>query len=278
MYEPRNKAVARLVYVPQHCNGVVPMSVLQSTDGTLDTIVNSDDATRMTYPGGKGQLFRRLINLIPEHDTYIEAYLGMGAVLRNKRPARMSIGIESDPEVLNKWRGDEVPNLHLVQGDALEFLTTYPFKGTEFIYLDPPYLPTTRRCSVIYRHECTWSDHEDLLGVLLNLPCRAMISGYGSDLYTERLHGWHELTFRTGSHGCARVESVWLNYAPPTIPADLQWVGESYRDRQRIRRKQERLRAKIAGLPDVERALLFDWMRDAFADQMYAHVELNQTS
>ncbi|AKM43099.1 hypothetical protein NL30_25150 [Burkholderia contaminans] len=227
----------------------------------------------MTYPGGKGQLFRRLINLIPEHETYIEAYLGMGAVLRNKLPASVSIGIESDPEVLARWRGDEVPNLRLVQRDALEFLRSFEFKGAEFIYLDPPYLPTTRRRSAIYRHEYTSLDHEALLDVLVNVPCPVMISGYGSDLYSERLRDWRELSFSVGSHGCAREERVWLNYDPPTVPADLQWVGESYRDRQRIRRKQERLRAKIVGLPDVERALLLNWMRDTFSDQIGVRVE-----
>lgn len=254
------------------------MFMLRCTSRRLDIIVNSDDATCMTYPGGKGQLFRRLINLIPEHDTYIEAYLGMGAVLRNKHPARMSIGIESDLKVLNQWLGDEVPNLQLIHGDALTFLAAYKFTGTEFIYLDPPYLPTTRRRSTIYRHEYTCVDHEALLGVITNIPCPVMISGYRSDLYTQRLEGWHELSFRTGSHGCERLESVWLNYVPPKVPADLRWVGESYRDRQRIRRKQERLRAKIVSMPDAERALLLSWMRDTFVDQMYARVEQHPTS
>lgn len=221
----------------------------------------------MAFPGGKGQLFRRLINLIPAHDIYIEGYLGMGAVLRKKRPAQKSIGIESDPDVLKRWQGTEVPNLRLVLGDAVEFLAKYPFKGTEFVYLDPPYLPTARRNACIYRHECTLLDHEKILAVLNQLPCPAMVSGYQSELYSERLSGWEALSFNTGSHGSSRTEWVWLNYKPPTVPADLTWTGSSFRDRQRIRRKQESLRSKIKGLPDAERALLLGWIRDSFTDQ-----------
>ena len=41
----------------------------------------------MTYPGGKNGagIYQRIINHMPPHKTYIEAFLGSGAVLRNKR-------------------------------------------------------------------------------------------------------------------------------------------------------------------------------------------------
>ncbi len=50
----------------------------------------------MSYPGGKGKCYQRLINLMPPHETYIESHLGGGAVLRNKRPAKANIGIDAD--------------------------------------------------------------------------------------------------------------------------------------------------------------------------------------
>ncbi|MBS0352463.1 MAG: DNA adenine methylase, partial [Proteobacteria bacterium] len=49
----------------------------------------------MSYPGGKGKCYQRLINLMPPHETYIETHLGSGAVLRNKRPAKTTIGIDA---------------------------------------------------------------------------------------------------------------------------------------------------------------------------------------
>lgn len=58
----------------------------------------------MNYPGGKGQVFQRLINLMPPHEVYIETHLGGGSIIRNKLPARQNIGIEIDPTLIGTWR------------------------------------------------------------------------------------------------------------------------------------------------------------------------------
>jgi len=53
----------------------------------------------MSYPGGKGGagIWQTIVNQMPPHDTYIEAFLGSGAVLRHKRTANVNIAIELDP-------------------------------------------------------------------------------------------------------------------------------------------------------------------------------------
>lgn len=50
----------------------------------------------MKYKGGKNGsgVFQRLICMMPPHDFYIEMFLGSGAVLRRKKPARMSHAYE----------------------------------------------------------------------------------------------------------------------------------------------------------------------------------------
>jgi site-specific DNA-adenine methylase len=63
----------------------------------------------MRYPGGKGKCYQRLINLMPVHETYIETHLGGGAVMRNKRPAARNIGIDIDQQVIDVWRGGDIP-------------------------------------------------------------------------------------------------------------------------------------------------------------------------
>lgn len=107
----------------------------------------------MGFPGGKGGLFRQLINLIPDHRVYIETHLGSGAVLRNKRPAQLSYGVERDALTLADWQPDAVPGLNLVNDDATAFLRSYHFAGDEFIYVDPPYVKSARRRPRVYRHE-----------------------------------------------------------------------------------------------------------------------------
>jgi DNA adenine methylase len=225
----------------------------------------------MTYRGGKGSLFRQLINLIPYHETYIEPYLGMGAVMRNKRPALRSIGVEIDPVVANQWSGNEVTNLSIINGDALGFLSTFQWTAGEFVYVDPPYLPSTRRTERVYRFDCDDSHHHSLLTLLDSLPAPIMLSGYASPVYDEALKGWNRFEFQTGSHGSARTEVVWLNYEPPAVPFDTRFAGDTFRDRQRIQRKQQRLRQKIMDLPTVERHLLLGWITEAFPAAAQSH-------
>lgn len=55
-----------------------------------------------SYPGGKNAsgTYQTIINLIPPHTVYIEPFLGSGAILRQKKPAAISYGIERDRATL----------------------------------------------------------------------------------------------------------------------------------------------------------------------------------
>ena len=77
----------------------------------------------MAYPGGKAGagVYQRIINQIPPHDVYIEPFLGDGAVLRRKRPASVSIGIDADCRVLRE-RWMTVTGLQLHCCDGIEWL------------------------------------------------------------------------------------------------------------------------------------------------------------
>jgi hypothetical protein len=58
------------------------------------------------YPGGKngGGAYQTLINLMPPHSVYVEPFLGSGAVMRMKRPARVNIGLDLDGDALQAAR------------------------------------------------------------------------------------------------------------------------------------------------------------------------------
>lgn len=101
----------------------------------------------MNYSGGKGQdgVFQKIINQIPPHGIYIEAFLGGGAVLRAKRPAASTIGIDADAAVVEMWRDHELPSFNVICADAIYWLEDRKWIGTELVYLDPPYLFETRR-------------------------------------------------------------------------------------------------------------------------------------
>jgi DNA adenine methylase len=211
----------------------------------------------MRYPGGKGRCYQHIISMMPEHRIFIETHLGGGAVLRHKRPAEVSIGVDLDPEVIAKWRSIEHEGLLLKHADAHVFLKDYRFTGDELIYCDPPYLPETRRRKRIYRCEYSIAQHVELLRLLKNLPCNVILSGYRSKIYDETLLGWRSVEFPGDSQVGPRTEVAWLNFDPPAVLHDHAYLGEDFRARERIKRRRRGLVSRVGSLTDAERRALF---------------------
>lgn len=218
----------------------------------------------MRYPGGKGKCYQRLINLMPPHHTYIESHLGGGAVMRNKKPAARSIGIDLDPKVISRWQMELPAACELVEADALAFLQDYDFQGDELVYVDPPYVPETRRRDRVYTCDYTLNDHLRLLNMLVGLPCKVMLSGYDNELYNTRLAEWRKVSFLAKTHTDVREECVWLNFEAQQQLHDTRYLGNTFRDRQTIQRRQDRLRSRIDRMDPVERNDLLLWMHEAY--------------
>lgn len=213
----------------------------------------------MKYLGGKGQTFQKLINLMPPHDVYIETHLGGGAVIRNKRPAKRNIGLEIDPKVIEMWSEEEKGGFEIIQADAVNYLKSYKFTDNDLIYCDPPYLRETRRRKrKFYKFEYSFEQHVELLEVIKSLPCMVMISGYESDLYKEMLKGWHIHTFQAKTSIGVATEWLWMNYPAPSQLHDYRFLGDNFRQRERLKKKKENWVSRLKSMPVLERqALLF---------------------
>jgi DNA adenine methylase len=238
-----------------------------------------------TYPGGKEGCHQKLINLIPPHQVYIEPFLGGGAIMRFKRPATLSIGIELNEEVLWQTALKCTPDPIVIDGepaggdffrwasnlrqssekyifmhyDALKFLRWLPMRTNQFIYCDPPYLRSTRKSqAALYDHEFwTEEEHKHLLDILLGLESKVMISGYHSELYADVLKGWHHYKFDAMTRGGGLAEEwVWMNYDPPTLLHDYRYLGENFRERERIKRKKTRWLNRFQKTDPQERAAI----------------------
>lgn len=220
----------------------------------------------MSYPGGKGGegVFQTLINQIPPHSVYISPFLGDDAVLRNIAPAPGRIGVDADSTVGDMWRARRVPGLQLVHGCGIAFLRAYPWAGGEFVLADPPYVRGARRSQRdLYAHELTDAQHEELLRVLVDLPCPVMLCGYWSDLYADFLTGWRVQSYTAMTRGgVPATEFLWMNYPEPVELHDYRFLGSNFRERQDIRRQQERWRAKLEGMPAVRRYALLAALRE----------------
>jgi site-specific DNA-adenine methylase len=209
----------------------------------------------MIYPGGKGGVYQKLINIIPPHEIYIETHLGGGAVMRNKKPAKMNIGIDIDSNAIKMWSSITTPkNLELICGDAIEYLKEYRFTGKEFVYCDPPYLRDTRKKYYpLYKYEYTVEQHMELLKIIKCLPCMVMISGYKSSLYTESLKKWYHHSFQAKTHHGTAIEWIWMNYPPPDELHDYRYLGDNFRERELIKRKTKGWLMRLEKMPVLER-------------------------
>jgi hypothetical protein len=183
-----------------------------------------------------------------------------------------SIGIDSDAAVIKCWHPDPIaknsdvaggwelpPGATVICGDAKSFLKNYQWQGGEFVYLDPPY-PFDVRSSKrdLYAQEFgTWEQHEELLSVIWTLPAMVAISGYWSDLYADRLHDWRTISFNTVARsGESRTEWLWMNYRVPLELHDYRFLGDDFRERERLTRMRKRWVTRLGRMEPLERLML----------------------
>ncbi len=206
---------------------------------------------------------QRIISLMSPHEVYIEPFLGAAAVMRAKKPAAVNIGLDMDPDAPGlRWMtsasigygsGEWYPDV----GDGLEFLLNRSWTGQELIYCDPPYLQWTRTDRRLYKCEWDTDKHRQLLQLVVKLPCRVMLSGYPSELYKQHLTGWNSIHYDAMTRGgTTRDEWLWFNFEPPTVLHDYRYLGEGYRERERIKKKTKRWVAKLEKMPLLERQAL----------------------
>ena len=103
---------------------------------------------------------------------------------------------------------------------AQEIIGTYGAASDVLLYVDPPYLGSTRTSN--YEHEmASEAEHRMLAGALLCCRASVVISGYASPLYDRLYSHWyrHEIRTQSGNaHERQRTEVVWSNREPtPTL-------------------------------------------------------------
>lgn len=262
--------------------------------------------TVLGYFGSKVRAAARIVDLLPDHDGYVEPYCGSLAVLLAKPPRarRFETVNDLDQDLMTFWRvlreqaqdlervcaltphsraeyaacwpiTEDVDDLErarrvwvkLAQGrggqlrptgwryheqthgrnssmprtlaayvgrfaavadrlrtvslecrPALDVIDRYGRDPSTLLYVDPPYLMSTRSRTA-YRHEMhTDNEHRELAAALAEVAGIVVLSGYHSALYDELYDGWHvtELSAFTGQanggrNGGDRVEVLWSN-------------------------------------------------------------------
>lgn len=217
----------------------------------------------MIYPGGKNAegMVQWIINQLPPHDVYIEPFVGSGAVLRAKRPALASVAVDIDQALCEDLPSvfSAIPDLKIICCDAIGYLRKLRCPRETLIYCDPPYLMDARRSDArIYRHEFgTREQHEELLRLLLSLPCMVAVSGYHSSLYDAMLQGWRRTEKKvTLRYGIKAVECLWMNYPEPVALHDYRYLGDTFRERERLKRIAGNMKKKLQRMTKLERMMM----------------------
>lgn len=223
------------------------------------------------YPGSKrgSGVAERIISEMPPHRTYVELFAGSAAVFEKKKRASLSVLVDHKPKVAGDLaerfpRSDGIdPAIFCI--DALFFLEESALvqRRSTLIYADPPYLPETVSKS---RYNGSFHDaghHQTLLMHLLAVPCMCMISGYSSYLYNGILASWRRVDIGTMTRGGPRTECVWCNFPAPKRFHDVRFLGKSFRDRFRIKRKAARWVRKLLAMEADERQVIMTALRSA---------------
>ena len=116
-------------------------------------------------------------------------------------------------------------------------------------------------------------DHIELLKTIKSLPCMVMISGYHSQLYSESLIGWQSHSFLAKTHHHMATEWIWMNYSSPVELHDYRYLGDNFRERERIKLMLKRWNARVKKMPVLERQAFLSSIHSENRD---SHSELNR--
>lgn len=227
--------------------------------------MNNGPITHGSYPGGKSGsgIFQRLINLIPRHRILVSAFAGHCGIVRNIRTAEHTIVIDKDPDVCQWWhdwsRTRQGRALEVRNECAISYLMWRPPKGETFVFCDPPYVLSKRAHGKQYAHELTDQQHHLLAALLANLnEARGiMLCGYKSPLY-RRLKKWRSIDHRVPTRGGLQAERIWMNYPETNDLHDFRYIGDTRRERERIRRRQINWRKQLDKMDPKERAAMLE--------------------
>jgi DNA adenine methylase len=101
--------------------------------------------------------------------------------------------------------------------DAFDLMEKYS-RDNVFMYVDPPYVLSTRSSAERYAVDMTDEQQERLIDICANSKAKLLISGYDCELYDKLLdNGFTKASFTVNTIDGARnpktkVESLWLNY------------------------------------------------------------------
>ena len=112
---------------------------------------------------------------------------------------------------------DRLSRVTIFNRDAIEIMDKFN-QDNVFMYLDPPYVLSTRSSAERYVVDMTDEQQEKFIEECINSKAKLLISGYDNDLYNRLTdNGFKKINFEVNTITGTRVpktktETLWLNY------------------------------------------------------------------
>lgn len=110
-----------------------------------------------------------------------------------------------------RLRGSTTNLVQIEKMDALLLIKRYNTPDA-LIYIDPPYVRSSRKSGALYSHEMTDEDQKSLLEIIVSSKAKIIISGYDNAMYNEILKGWKtDTTMSQTTSAEMACEKIWMN-------------------------------------------------------------------
>lgn len=218
----------------------------------------------MNYIGNKNipGVIHKIVNEIPLHTDYLELFAGSGAV-----------GLELPPghKVFNDLNRDALqlikaadPTAYLISMDFADILKLYssPAGNTKdtFIFVDPPYLHSTRDSAELYEFELSDDRHIELIQLLRQATAKVMLIHPECELYNTSFKDWRSIEIKIRYNVKTSIERLWMNYGKQELQT-YKFLGADCWERQSNKRKAQRFLLKGQHLPFNEGNYITDMLK-----------------
>jgi len=217
------------------------------------------------YPGRKAATgaWQKIISEIPKCDLFIDAMCGSGYIASIVTGCRRIVN-DKNKSIIDKI-GFTAAGIEFRNVDYQCIIDEYGYYRGAVIYFDPPYLMETRKGKrKLYKYEWSLADHNRFLEAVQAIKIPVLISHYPCKLYDQALKKWRKITYKTMTRAGQREESLYMNFPPPVLLQCYKHIGEGFTDRQRIKRKVDRLINRLNNEDPKERAAILSSVIDNF--------------
>lgn len=219
------------------------------------------------YPGSKGAngAWQQIISQVPRCTRFVECMAGSAVLSTRIRGIEHIIVNDIDPAITERLTDlpHHAKKLDLTTLDYRSVINKYAQDEVPTVfYLDPPYLMETRSHKKrLYTYEWDSQEHENFLSYITGCQgARFMISHYPCQLYNEALKDWRQVPYKSMTRAGLRQEVLYCNFDLPPLLADPSNVGENFTDRQRLKRKVNRLITRLDREEPLERSAILSYV------------------